>query len=105
MMRLQAIRSHFGPDGNVQAVGSEYEAPDAMARMLIAAGKATPAPAAVAAPSVGAPAAPAPKAGQAKPKPVAKPKSNPMTVASVPALVPGTPERTESCSPAQPPNP
>lgn len=90
MMRLQAIRSHFGPDGNVQAVGSEYEAPDAMARMLIAAGKATPAPAAVAAPPVAAP------APQAKPKPATKPKLNPMTVASVPALVPGTPERTES---------
>ncbi len=94
MMRLQAIRSHFGPDGNVQAVGSEYEAPDALARMLIAAGKATPAPAAVAAPSVGAPVAPAPKAAQAKP--IAKHKPKPMTVASVPALVPGTPERTES---------
>lgn len=78
-MRLQAIRSHFGPDGNVQAVGSEYEAPDALARMLIAAGKATPAP------------KPKPK-----PKPAPKPKPNPMTVASVPALVPGTPERTES---------
>jgi len=88
MMRLQAIRSHFGPDGNVQAVGSEYDAPDALARMLIAAGKATPAPAAVAAPPVAAP------APQAKPKPSHKPK--PMTVASVPALVPGTPERTES---------
>jgi len=99
MMRLQAIRSHFGPDGNVQAVGSEYEAPDALARMLIAAGKATPAPAAMAAPPVAAP------APQAKPKPAPKPKPNPMTVASVPALVPGTPERTESCSPAQPPNP
>lgn len=82
MMRLQAIRSHFGPDGNVQAVGSEYEAPDALARMLIAAGKATPAP--------------APKAAKAKPKPIAKPKPKPMTVASVPALVPGTPERTET---------
>ena len=82
MMRLQAIRSHFGPDGNVQAVGSEYEAPDAMARMLIAAGKAIPAP--------------APKAAKAKPRPIAKPKPKPMTVASVPALVPGTPERTES---------
>lgn len=90
MMRLQAIRSHFGPDGNVQAVGSEYEAPDALARMLIAAGKATPAPAAVAAPPVAAP------APHAKPKPAPKPKPNPMTVASVPALVPGTPERTES---------
>ncbi len=88
MMRLQAIRSHFGPDGNVQAVGSEYEAPDALARMLIAAGKATPAPAAVAAPPIDAP------APQAKPKPSPKPK--PMTVASVPALVPGTPERTQS---------
>lgn len=99
MMRLQAIRSHFGPDGNVQAVGSEYEAPDALARMLIAAGKATPAPAAMAAPPVAAP------APQAKPKPAPKPKPSPMTVASVPALVPGTPERTESCSPAQPPNP
>jgi len=87
-MRLQAIRSHFGPDGNVQAVGSEYDAPDALARMLIAAGKAIPAPAAVAAPPVAAP------APQAKPKPSHKPK--PMTVASVPALVPGTPERTES---------
>lgn len=78
-MRLMAIRSHYGPDGNVQAVGSEYEAPDALARMLIAAGKATPAP------------KPKPK-----PKPAPKPKPNPMTVASVPALVPGTPERTES---------
>lgn len=98
-MRLMAIRSHFGPDGNVQAVGSEYEAPDALARMLIAAGKAIPAPAAMAAPPVAAP------APQAKPKPAPKPKPSPMTVASVPALVPGTPERTESCSPAQPPNP
>lgn len=78
-MRLMAIRSHYGPGGNVQAVGSEYEAPDALARMLIAAGKATPAP------------KPKPK-----PKPAPKPKPNPMTVASVPALVPGTPERTES---------
>lgn len=95
-MRLMAIRSHYGPGGNVQAVGSEYEAPDALARMLIAAGKAIPAPAAVAEPSVGAPAAPAPKAAQAKPKPIAKPKPKPMTVASVPALVPGTPERTET---------
>ncbi len=90
MMRLQAIRSHFGPGGNVHAVGSEYEAPDALARMLIAAGKATPAQAAVAAPPVAAP------APQAKPKPAPKPKPSPMTVASVPALVPGTPERTES---------
>lgn len=90
-MRLMAIRSHYGPGGNVQAVGSEYEAPDALARMLIAAGKAIPAP--------------APKAAKAKPRPIAKPKPKPMTVASVPALVPGTPERTESCSPAQPPNP
>ena len=91
-MRLMAIRSHYGPGGNVQAVGSEYEAPDAMARMLIAAGKAIPAPAAVAEPPVAEPAA------QAKPKPIAKPKPKPkpMTVASVPALVPGTPERTES---------
>lgn len=81
-MRLMAIRSHYGPGGHVQSVGSEYEAPDAMARMLIAAGKAIPAP--------------APKAAKAKPRPIAKPKPKPMTVASVPALVPGTPERTET---------
>lgn len=73
-MKLKAIRSHFGLGGNVQAVGSVYDAPDVLARQLIAAGKA------IAAPAV-----------EAKPARVAKPK--PMTVASVPALVPGAIEQ------------
>ena len=73
-MKLKAIRSHFGLGGNVQAVGSVYDAPDVLARQLIAAGKA------VAATAV-----------EAKPARVAKPK--PMTVASVPALVPGATEQ------------
>ena len=77
-MKLQAIRSHYGLGGNVQAVGSVYDAPDVLARQLIAAGKA------IAAPAV----------AESKPAKSAKPK--PMTVASVPALVPGAFSEKES---------
>jgi hypothetical protein len=73
-MRLQAIRSHYGLGGNVQAVGSLYDAPDVLARQLIAAGKAIAAPADM-------------------PRPARSVKPKPMTVASVPALVPGATEQ------------
>lgn len=99
-MRLKTLRAHFGMDGNVQAVGSEYEAPDPLARMLIAAGKAVAIP---------APAARAKAPAKAEPQKAATPQKSdftkPMTTASAPALVAGTPERTEPCSPAPLPKP
>lgn len=70
-MKLKALRSHY-LDGNVQAVGSVYEAPDKLARMLIHAGKAIAAP---------------------EDQPKAKPaKAKPMTVAASPELVVGAVE-------------
>lgn len=72
-MRLKALRSHYGLNGKVQAVGSVYEAPDKLARELIHAGKAIAAP----------------EDAPAKAKP-SKPKT--MTVAESPQLVPGAVE-------------
>jgi len=69
-MKLKALRSHY-LDGNVQAVGSVYEASDKLASMLIHAGKAIAAP---------------------EDQPKAKPKPKPMTVAASPELVPGAVE-------------
>jgi len=71
-MKLKALRSHYGLNGKVQAVGSVYEAPDKFARELIHAGKAVAAP----------------EDAPAK----AKPKAKPMTVAAMPELVPGAAE-------------
>lgn len=72
-MKLKAIRPHYC-DGNVMAVGAVYETADKLGRELIASGKAIAAPAAVDAPPARRPKAPKPA---------------PMSVASVPALVPG----------------
>ena len=69
-MKLKALRGHF-LDGNVQAVGSVYEAPDKLARMLIQTGKAIPAP----------------------DEPVKPAKKKPMTVIDTPELVIGAVEK------------
>lgn len=68
-MKLKALRGHF-LDGNVQAVGSVYEAPDKLARMLIQTGKSIPAP----------------------DEPVKLAKKKPMTAVDTPELVLGAVE-------------
>lgn len=78
-MKLQALRPHY-LDGKVQAVGTVYDVAEDLARQLIAAGKARVHVEAAAA------ASPAPAVPD---KPARKPKAKPMTVASLPALVPG----------------
>lgn len=77
-MKLKALRAHY-LDGNVQAVGSVYEAPDKLARMLIHAGKAIAVP---------------------EDQPKAKPaKAKPMTVAASPELVAGAVEPEKDIQP------
>ena len=73
-MKLKALRGHF-LDGNVQAVGSVYEAPDRLARMLIHTGKA------IAMPELEQPVA------KVEAKPVQKAK--PMSTVTLPEIVAG----------------
>lgn len=74
-MRLQSLRAHY-LDGHVQAAGAIYECPDALARQMVASGKAVALPEALAAPS-------------ARPRL----RSKPLTVKIAPALVPGSQEK------------
>lgn len=74
-MRLQALRAHY-LDGHVQAAGAIYECPDALARQMVASGKAVALPESQAAPSA-----------------KKLPRSKPLAVKTAPALVPGSREK------------